>query len=271
MFGYVKVDNDELRVKELRTYRRYYCGLCRQMANYSQISRLMLSYDMVFLVLLINAALPVETKPCKMKFFRHCRKICGDVKLNYIAAVSILLQYYKLQNDYIDGEKIKRGLLLSIQKGFEAAKNDYPSVHNVLENNMSRLYVLEKERSIELFELEDTFASIFSEIFNCAPVKDELNEIKGKIAYHVGAWVYWFDMLCDEKKDAEDGAYNVILISDSPDSTRKEIVYRCFSHLEQAEKLLGALPYSQNASILENVITRGLPCQMREIGLVSNL
>ena len=136
---------------------------------------------------------------------------------------------------------------------------------------MSRLYVLEKERSIELFELEDTFASIFSEIFNCAPVKDELNEIKGKIAYHVGAWVYWFDMLCDEKKDAEDGAYNVILISDSPDSTRKEIVYRCFSHLEQAEKLLGALPYSQNASILENVITRGLPCQMREIGLVSNL
>ena len=87
MCGYVKVAEDDLRVREIKLYRQYYCGLCRQIANYSQVARLMLSYDMVFLALLIEASLPPVTKPCKTKCFRYCSKICGDTKLNYIAAI----------------------------------------------------------------------------------------------------------------------------------------------------------------------------------------
>lgn len=48
MFGYVKVVEDDLKIKEYKRYKKYYCDLCRHIANYSQIARLMLSYDMVF-------------------------------------------------------------------------------------------------------------------------------------------------------------------------------------------------------------------------------
>lgn len=63
MFGYVKVAEDDLKVKEYKRYKKYYCDLCRHIANYSQIARMMLSYDMVFFSLLLE---PDATSECTM-------------------------------------------------------------------------------------------------------------------------------------------------------------------------------------------------------------
>ena len=46
MFGYVKISEDELLVRNLKRYKSAYCALCKQMGCYSQLSRMMLSYDM---------------------------------------------------------------------------------------------------------------------------------------------------------------------------------------------------------------------------------
>ena len=55
MFGYVMVQKGELLVKEYETFRAYYCGLCRQLAEYGIKGRLLLSYDCTFLYLLSSA------------------------------------------------------------------------------------------------------------------------------------------------------------------------------------------------------------------------
>ena len=53
MFGYVRVQLLELRVREYRYYRGVYCGLCRAQGRCTgQCSRMTLSYDYVFLSLL---------------------------------------------------------------------------------------------------------------------------------------------------------------------------------------------------------------------------
>ena len=49
MFGYVMVQKGELLVKEYDTFRAYYCGLCRQLAEYGIKGRLLLNYDCTFL------------------------------------------------------------------------------------------------------------------------------------------------------------------------------------------------------------------------------
>ena len=67
MFGYVKVYEDELLVRNWKRYKHAYCALCRQIGCYSQAARMMLSYDMVFCVTLAEAAIPDED--------RHCRHI----------------------------------------------------------------------------------------------------------------------------------------------------------------------------------------------------
>ena len=52
MFGYVRVDKGELKVREYEAYCGLYCSLCRALSKrYGVLSRLLLSYDSTFLAM----------------------------------------------------------------------------------------------------------------------------------------------------------------------------------------------------------------------------
>ena len=54
MFGYVIANPDSLSPEELARYKSCYCGLCRTLKErHGSLSRLTLTYDMTFLVLLL--------------------------------------------------------------------------------------------------------------------------------------------------------------------------------------------------------------------------
>ena len=55
MYGYVIVNKPELKFKEYDRYRSYYCGLCDILREqYGIRGQVSLSYDMTFLVLLLD-------------------------------------------------------------------------------------------------------------------------------------------------------------------------------------------------------------------------
>ena len=55
MFGYIVVNQQEMKFKEFDEYHRYYCGLCRALKeDQGAKGQLSLSYDMTFLVLLLT-------------------------------------------------------------------------------------------------------------------------------------------------------------------------------------------------------------------------
>ena len=50
MFGYVTAYEPELKVKDFRKYKAYYCGLCRSLKErHGTLGQLTLTYDMTFL------------------------------------------------------------------------------------------------------------------------------------------------------------------------------------------------------------------------------
>ena len=54
MLGYVTIDKNELKVRDYTLYQGYYCGICKSIAKrIGQIPRLGLSYDAVFLALIL--------------------------------------------------------------------------------------------------------------------------------------------------------------------------------------------------------------------------
>lgn len=262
MFGYVKIAEDELKVKEFKRYKNYYCGLCRQTACYSQVSRLMLSYDMVFLALLIESEPPQDVRFCKAKLFRRCGKVCGDLKMKYVSAISIILLYYKLQNDVYDGERFKKFFMRLISGGYKVAAADFPEIDQKIAGSMQMLYELERNSCSQYDVLERCFSSPFSDMFMLAPIQDEFLSIKSEIAYHVAAWVYLFDMLQDMEADRKNNAFNAILLQPDEGVGKAEVMEMLEGHVAKASELLELLPYSQNIPILKNIVLLGLPLQV---------
>ena len=55
MFGYVTVCEPELKIKDFRKYRSYYCGLCQTLKEkYGFSGQMTLTYDMTFAILLLT-------------------------------------------------------------------------------------------------------------------------------------------------------------------------------------------------------------------------
>ena len=263
MFGYVRIFQDELKVAQARKYKRYYCGLCRQLADYSTPVRMLLSYDMVFLVLLSECSMP-EEKANRLRHSNCLKRINADERLKYIAAVSVMLIYYKCQNDYYDGDNKKKMVMTAIKSGYQKAKRDYPEVDIIIAEQMNKLYQYEKENSTDFEALDDCFADIFYKIFTTRYMSDEYDEVRGRISKHVGAWVYWFDMLVDYDDDKKHGDYNALVLSDNAASRQKIMSYLNY-HLSEADRLINILPYTDNIEIVRNVIQFGLPYQMKQV------
>ena len=63
MFGYVTVCEPELKVKDLKKYRAYYCGLCRTLKeDYGFMGQMTLTYDMTFVILLLSGLYEPPTR-----------------------------------------------------------------------------------------------------------------------------------------------------------------------------------------------------------------
>ena len=55
MFGYIVVNQPELRIREWEIYHSYCCGLCRVLKKkYGRVGQATLSYDMTFLLILLS-------------------------------------------------------------------------------------------------------------------------------------------------------------------------------------------------------------------------
>lgn len=266
MFGYIKICEDELLVKHHKKYKNAYCALCKQIGCYSQVSRLMLSYDMVFCVLLSGPIIPQDNQKCKRKTLKRCKKCFIGEELRYWAAVSIILQYHKLHDDVIDGKKSRRFLMYAIENGYKKAQKDFPIIDEKIRETLNQLIELETEKCVNWELLDSCCPTIMQDAFLCSPLQDDFTSIKGQIAKHIAAWVYWFDMLQDLEEDRKDENYNILLYL--PEDEAKERIYQLLiNHLCAAEKLCNLLPFSDEISIIQNIICLGIPNQMKETGI----
>ena len=77
MFGYIRIQKSELRLREYEAYKGVYCGLCRQLGrDYSIFSRFLLSYDCTFYGMFImslgRSCSGFERKRCRFNPMKKC-------------------------------------------------------------------------------------------------------------------------------------------------------------------------------------------------------
>ena len=113
MFGYIKPNIPELRVKDHELYKATYCGLCRTMGKCTGCaSKFTLSYDFAFFAL-VRMALEktqgqVKMRRCMVHPFKKRPIMEINPVLEYSAKSSVILTRLKLKDNVNDSRGVSR-------------------------------------------------------------------------------------------------------------------------------------------------------------------
>ena len=169
MFGYIRVNRNELRLREYEYYRATYCGLCRSMGKCTgQCSRMTISYDIAFLasVRLLLDDTPVELKRrnCVVHPFRKRAMMEPNDALCFAANASLILAYEKCRDDFCDergGRRLKARMRTgALRRGYKKASKAFPALAQCVREHLTRLNEAERKRAPSV----DAVASIFGEL-----------------------------------------------------------------------------------------------------------
>ena len=219
MFGYIKTDKPEMKIKEYEAYRGLYCSLCKAMGkHFGVLSRLTLSYDITFLLLArlsFMGTLPsFESGRCPFNPSKKCNYCSNsDEELRYAAAVSMMMFYHKVMDNISDGSIFKRLvmylLLPWVILKYKKAKKMYPEIASTIEECMKAQALTENNNSAVTDEAAHQSAEALGRI-TAYNIDDPEGNIY-RFGYGIGKWVYLTDAFDDIEKDLKEGSYNVFV------------------------------------------------------------
>lgn len=266
MFGYVKLHREQLKPADAAEYRRIYCGLCHQLANYSAFSRVFLSFDMTFFIFLSAYDQTELAGKCTSN---HClRHIpCPDEIIDYWACLSIMMVYQKHLNDLKDGKKSSKAYLMTMEKAWKKACDKYPEAQQMVCEALQKNYALEEQNSPDAQQLAANFGQLAADLVSNAPSNparsSELAEVLVRIARLIGEWIYFIDFYDDVEEDLRTKQYNPILVQMAQravtlEQVKKEFRAQIDQRVEELQRLCGYLPYCGYQAIVRNVIHEGV-------------
>ena len=273
MFGYVKTNRDELRLREYEYYRASYCGLCRSMGKCTgQCSRMLLSYDFAFLanvrMLIAGTDVCFKRRRCLVHPFRRRRMMENNEQLAYCARASAILAYEKCRDDVADERGFRRlGARLRclfVFGAYRRAKKALPTLCASVRSHLARLSAEEQKKQ----EGVDLVAAIFGDLLaDVAAFGFEGNEEKlaRKIGFEVGRFVYVLDALDDMEKDAKRKRYNPFLLlygEEMPKEEKNSVRVALIAGLCDLEAAFDLLPRGKDPAareILNNILYLGMP------------
>ena len=261
MFGYVTVCEPELKVKDLKKYRAYYCGLCRTLKeDYGFMGQMTLTYDMTFAVILLSSLYETiakhEEHRCKVHPVKRQHMLRNEIT-SYAAAMNVLLAYYHMEDDWQDDHQVSSLMTKSLIQG-KAKKiiEKYPRQSKVIQQSLRELGECERENSMDIDRAAGCFGRLMAELFVWK--EDIWEKTLRKMGFYLGKFIYLMDALDDVEKDKKSGNYNPFLsIADQPDfeETAEKILLMMTA---EASRAFEKLPILENVDILRNILYAGI-------------
>lgn len=261
MFGYVTVNEDDLKVKELRRYRGFYCGLCRSLKKRHGIrGQAILPYDMVFVDLLLNGLYekPVteESRICLAHPLKKQHMLYNDIT-DYCADMGLLLAYYKMLDDASDEKKTVRAVgAKMLEKRVKRIKEAWPRQSEAAENYITSLASCEKSGNSGIDEIAGLTGKALGEIL--VMEEDAWSDILRRLGLGLGKFVYLMDAYEDLEKDRKKGSYNPwepLAARGDFDALAENVLMILMG---DAAREFEKLPIIEDAEILRNIIYSGV-------------
>lgn len=273
MFGYIRTDVSEMRVRENEYYRAVYCGLCRSQGKCTgQCSRFTLNYDMVFLALLRLAIkgeqVQIKRGRCMAHPFKKRAYVAHCEPLAYCAYAAAILVHGKLADDLADERGIKklkarlsRPLTAHMRK--KALKN-FSELDKKVFDGLRKLSEIEKLNLPSVDAPADVFGEILADILSFG-LEGTDEKIMHNIGRHIGRWIYIVDAaddLDDDIKKKRFNAFERLYNGEIPEEERESVANSLKLELLAAEPAFDLIDYKELydiQAIVGNIIYLGMP------------
>lgn len=261
MFGYVIINQGDMKFKEYDVYHSYYCGLCRKLKEkYGVMGQATLTYDMTFVVMLLSSLYEPEicedtTNCIAHPFEKHTTR--QTIYTEYGADMNLLLSYYKCVDDWKDEKKLHKlaaGKLL--YRGYRRAYEKYEKKARKIEGCLRELSREEERRSGDIDKVSGLFGQIMSEIM--APKEDVWEETLRRIGFYLGKYIYLLDAYEDLYDDRKSGRYNPFYEKAEDPDFDEEIKTILTMMMSECSKEFETLPIIDYVEILRNILYSGV-------------
>lgn len=223
--------------------------------------QLTLSYDMTFLVMMLTSLYePVDNREMKRCIAHPMKKQCciSNEYTEYVADMTVLLSYYKCQDDWVDEKILWKKVYGDILHSKTKKRQEfYKEKEQVVANNLKLLSEAEKRKEDDLDVVAGYFGNILAELF--VVKEDEWSDNLRKVGFYLGKYIYIMDAYDDLEKDIKKGNYNPFIDkmcnTDSFDYLVKEILTIMAA---ECAKEFEKLPLIENIDILRNILYSGI-------------
>ncbi len=261
MFGYITVNQPEMKIKEFDIYRSFYCGLCHSLREqYGNIGRITLSYDMTFLAMVLTGLYETETRHLQARCLTHTvrkhRAVVNEFS-GYAADMNIILSYEKCLDDWKDERKITGGIGTLMMKGKNRkCRKQYEKKTEFILEKLNQIHMAEKINDLTIDLAAGYFGEIMGEIF--VYKRDEWEEDLRKMGFYLGKFIYLMDAYEDIEEDIRTGNYNPfkeLYAEEDFEGTVHKILTMMMAECCRAFE---RLPVVENIDIIRNILYSGV-------------
>lgn len=267
MFGYIVVNQSEMKFKEYDVYRSYYCGLCQSLKErYGVLGQLSLNYDMTFILMLLTGLYEPEDVVGQCRCVTHPfekHQIRRNLFTDYVADMTVLFACYKAEDDWEDEHSLK-GLAYSYLLGKKCRKKPllYADKVRSISLAMQDFVDAEKQGDADIDTMAGLFGKVMAQIVSCR--EDEWKDNLERLGFFLGKFIYLMDAYEDVEKDIGNNSYNPLkeaFLQKTPEQFATECRTLLTMMMAECSREFEQLPILLHADILRNILYSGVWCR----------
>lgn len=261
MFGYVVANSDELKVKEWKEYKAFYCGLCQSLGKrHGAKGQVTLNYDCVFIAILLTGLYEPETREGKKFCPLHPtskKTVLSNEMLDYVADVDILLAYHNLKDGWQDEKNVGKWLVYkALESDYKKTAKKYIRQKEAIETYMRELNEVQNRDEESIDAAADLTGIMMGEML--VYKEDEWASYLRKIGFYLGKFIYLMDAYDDLEEDIKQGQYNVWKFYKDHEDFEEKCEQILTHMMAECAKEFEKLPIFLDVEILRNILYAGV-------------
>ncbi len=264
MFGYLNIQKDTLNDGQRGLWQTFMCGLCFSTKKLvGNIPRMTITNDVNCFNVLFHSILDVDVtiqhKKCFSSPFKKRTVIASNDLTDKLALANVLLTYWNLHDDVVDGDKGKKIIANVFKKYHKKAQPLVKELDDMIARRYQQLRDLEQSDCDSIDVVADSFAML-SQDFCSIILGDKSNDYAETLCYNLGKWIYLIDALDDAKKDLKRNNYNPFVKCYNAQSIqelathKEEINFVMYTALNRIAQSFNDLNLTKYTCLLKNIL-----------------